>query len=106
MPLTYFCVTVPSGLPLIHPTFATQIKKQISTSTKTVLIMETNFVISPRVVNTINSLPAGEREVITTALAYELILGRDASELLSPFQGVVYAIIRSYVKQDTIRMRS
>ncbi|MDE5981679.1 MAG: hypothetical protein K2G92_01020 [Duncaniella sp.] len=68
--------------------------------------METNFVISPRVVNTINSLPAGEREVITTALAHELILGRDASELLSPFQGVVYAIIRSYVKQDTIRQQS
>lgn len=62
--------------------------------------METNFIITPRVVNTINSLPAGERELITTALAQELILGRNAMELLSPFQGVVYAIIRSYVKTD------
>jgi hypothetical protein len=65
--------------------------------------METNFVISPRVVNTIKSLPEGEREAITTALAHELILGRDASEMLSPFQGVIYAIIRSYVRSDTMR---
>ncbi len=33
--------------------------------------METTFVISPRVINTINSLPVEERLAVTSALAAE-----------------------------------
>lgn len=62
------------------------------------------MVITPHVVDTINSLPADERGAISSALAQEFILGRDPSETLTPFQTMVYAMIRSYVSRDTRRM--
>lgn len=61
------------------------------------------MVITPHVVNTINSLPADERGAISSALASEFILGIDPADSLTPFQVMVYAMIRSYVARDTRR---
>ncbi len=62
------------------------------------------MVITPRVVNTINSLPVAERGAISSALAQEFILGRDPAETLTPVQAMIYAMIRSYVTRDTRRL--
>ncbi|MCM1520997.1 MAG: hypothetical protein NC098_09445 [Lachnoclostridium sp.] len=64
--------------------------------------MKATFTISPRVINTITSLPAEDRDVITTALARELILGQEVDSQLSPMQAIVYAIVKHYVKQDSM----
>ncbi|MCM1521269.1 MAG: hypothetical protein NC039_01290 [Muribaculaceae bacterium] len=61
------------------------------------------FVISPRVVNTINSLPAEDRGPISRALSMDLILGESPEKTLTPVQCMVYAMIRFYVRQDTER---
>ena len=65
--------------------------------------MDTSIIISSHVVDTIKSLPESERAAIATALASELILGNDPDEMLSPFQAMLYSIIRYYVKRDTER---
>lgn len=67
--------------------------------------MTTSFIISPRVINTINSMTPDDRSVISQALGMEYILGEDPDEILSPMQKVIYAIIRFYVRQDTERCR-
>lgn len=64
--------------------------------------MEATLTITPRVINTITSLPAEDRDAITTALARELILGQEVDSLLSPMQAIVYAIVKHYVKQDSM----
>lgn len=64
--------------------------------------MEATVTITPRVINTITSLPAEDRDAITTALARELILGQEVDSLLSPMQAIVYAIVKHYVKQDSM----
>ncbi len=66
--------------------------------------LSATMVITPNVVNTINSLPASEQQAISSALAMEFILGRDPSESLTPFQVMVYSMIRSYVARDTRRL--
>lgn len=65
--------------------------------------MNGNIVISQHVINTIQALPESERTSITQALACDLILGQDPCEMLSPFQSILYSIIRYYVKKDTQR---
>ena len=65
--------------------------------------MKTAFVITPHVINTINSLSAEERVAITSALAVEMILGAEAAHSLSPMQSVIYAMIKQYVHRDTAR---
>ncbi|MDE6485803.1 MAG: hypothetical protein K2L14_10480 [Duncaniella sp.] len=65
--------------------------------------MTSAFTISPRVIHTISSLPVEDRDVITTALARELILGVDVTTSLSPIQAIVYAIVRQYVRQDSLQ---
>ncbi len=69
------------------------------------LIMEKSFYISPRVIDTINSLPESDRQAITLALSHEFILGNDPYNHLTPVQGMLYAMIRHYVEQDTERNR-
>lgn len=63
------------------------------------------FFISPRVIDTINSLPLVDRLPITNALSAELILGQDPTESLTPMQNILYAMIRFYITQDTDRNR-
>ncbi len=68
--------------------------------------METTFVITPHVINTINSLPQEERMAITLVLAVELILGAKASSELTPMQQVLYSMIKNYIERDTTRMQN
>ena len=65
--------------------------------------METKLVISPRVIDTLNSLPAHDREPISRALGMELFLGRTPEDTLTPMQCVIYAMIRQYVSQDSLK---
>lgn len=63
--------------------------------------MNQSVYFSPRVINTLKSLPENEREVITSALASEFILGVVPSDdSLTPFQNILYTMIRSYVERD------
>lgn len=63
--------------------------------------MTSPIFISPRVLNTINSLPMEDRIAVATAITGEMLLGGDASGELTPMQQLVYTIIRSYVRHDT-----
>lgn len=62
-----------------------------------------SILITPHVINTINSLHDEERTAIANTLAAELILGEKPEASLSPMQEMIYSIIRFYVKQDTIK---
>ncbi len=67
--------------------------------------MNQSIIITPQVINTINSLPAPEREIISNALASEMFLGT-ADLSLTPTQQLVYNIIRFNIERDTIRFNS
>lgn len=64
--------------------------------------MNSSLVISQHVMNTIRALPQEEREIISNALAREFLLGIDPESDLSPFQAMLYSVIRYYVKRDNI----
>lgn len=66
--------------------------------------MSQPFVISSRVLETINALPSEERVIISNALAGELLLGNNPVESLSPFHAMIYSMIRYYVKKDSDSM--
>ena len=68
--------------------------------------METAFVITPHVVNTLNSLPEQERVAVTSALAVELLLGTRCQGELSPMQEVIYTRLSHYVRRDTERFNA
>ncbi len=61
------------------------------------------YIISSRVVDTINRLPATDRGPIERALNAELLHGVPPEQSLTPVQCMVYAMIRFYVRQDTER---
>lgn len=65
--------------------------------------METAFVITPHVINTLNALPEQERLAVASALAVELLLGARCNGELTPMQEVIYAMISQYVHRDTQR---
>jgi hypothetical protein len=65
--------------------------------------MNSAIIITPHVINTIKALPEGERSAITNALAQEMILGRESHQSLSPYQEMLYSIIRFYVERDTMK---
>lgn len=73
---------------------------------KNILNMGTTFIITPHVINTINSLPVEERIAITAALAGEMILGTDSTSSLTPVQEIIFSMIRQYVRRDTERFAS
>lgn len=64
--------------------------------------MDRSIIITPHVINTLKSLPAEERVAITNALAEDMILGDDVTDL-SPYQQMIYSIIRFYVERDTAK---
>ncbi len=68
--------------------------------------MPTGFVITPHVLNTINSLPEQERLSIVCTLAGEMLLGIKREDGLTPMEKVIYAIIRRYIQRDTERAGS
>jgi len=65
--------------------------------------MSQQFVISSHVVDTIKALPREEREAVSRALACELFSGGDPDSFLTPFQAMIYSVIRYYVKRDSER---
>lgn len=65
--------------------------------------MNQAIIITPHVINTIKSLPERERSAITSALAEEMILGEASGTALSPYQRMLYSIIRFYVERDTMK---
>lgn len=60
---------------------------------------------SPRVIDTVSSLPARDRIPVSNALSMEFILGIDPTETLTPMQNIIYNMIKFYVHQDASRMR-
>lgn len=67
--------------------------------------MNSSVIISPRVIDTINSLSSADRAPISNALSMEFILGQNPEDTLTPTQSIIYAVIRFYVTQDTARHR-
>lgn len=65
--------------------------------------MNAPFFISPRVVNTLNSLPEEDRLALVSTIASELVLGCKSDKELTPLQQLAYTIIRQYVVRDTNR---
>lgn len=61
------------------------------------------YIISSRVIDTINRLPANDRRSIERALHAELLHGIPPEQSLTPLQCMIYAMIRFYVRQDTER---
>lgn len=61
------------------------------------------YIISNRVVDTINRLPDKDRLPISRALSANLLHGIPPESTLTPLQCIVYTMIRHYVKQDTER---
>lgn len=68
--------------------------------------MNRSIVLTPHVLNTINSLPEEERLAITCALAGEMILGTSIDKSLTPEQSMLYSIIRDYVRRDSYRLNN
>ncbi len=63
--------------------------------------MNESVYFSQRVISTIKSLPEVEREAISTALASEFLLGVAPDDnSLTPFQSIIYTMIRTYVEHD------
>lgn len=65
--------------------------------------MNASIIISPRVIDTINSLQPTDRAPISNAICMEFILGQNPEDTLTPMQNIIYAVIRFYVSQDTER---
>lgn len=65
--------------------------------------MENSIVISPRVIDTINSLSEADRNPITNALTMEFILGCNPDATLTPSQQIIYSVIRFYVTHDSAK---
>lgn len=66
--------------------------------------MATPVYFSPRVIDTVSSLPAKDRVPVSNALSMEFILGIDPTATLTPMQNIIYNMIKFYVRQDAARM--
>lgn len=62
-----------------------------------------SILISPRVINTINSLPEDERIAVVTAFVGDMIMGVKVEDSLTPIQTMLYAVIKSYVQRDSLQ---
>ena len=61
------------------------------------------ILITPHVINTINSLPEEERIAVASAFISDMIMGVNPENSLSSLQTMLYSIIKFQVQQDTIR---
>lgn len=68
--------------------------------------MATPVYFSPRVIDTVSSLPEQDRIPVSNALSMEFILGIDPTDTLTPIQNIIYNMIKSYVRHDAARMQS
>lgn len=73
-------------------------------SNQFVAIMNVSVFFSPRVINTINSLPEPDRKAVASALTGEFILGQGVSDKLTPLQSLAMVVLRQYVLRDTARL--
>lgn len=64
--------------------------------------MNQSIILSPRVINTIKSLPADDSVVLARALVDEMLFGAPTFEL-TPVQQIAFAMIRDYVIRDSRR---
>lgn len=67
-------------------------------------VMNQAIVLTPHVINTINSLPEEERVAVASAFVSEMIMGVNPDESLSPLQKMLYSVIKLYVQQDSIKL--
>ena len=67
-------------------------------------VMNQTIVLTPHVINTINSLPEDERVAVASAFVSEMIMGVNPDESLSPLQKMLYSVIKLYVQQDSIKL--
>ena len=67
------------------------------------LTKQQSILISPRVINTINSLPEDERIAVVTAFVGDMIMGVKVEDSLTPIQTMLYAVIKSYVQRDSYK---
>ncbi|MCM1293926.1 MAG: DUF6291 domain-containing protein [Bacteroides sp.] len=65
--------------------------------------MKTSFVLSSKVINTIQALPAEERAKISMALAGDMLLGQNPRDVLTAAQMIIYTFIRFSIDRDTQR---
>lgn len=70
------------------------------------MTMNTPIIFSPRVINTLQSLPAEDRKAVTMAVAYDLILGDASGSELSAVQHLAYTLIKEYVNRDTAKLNN
>lgn len=66
--------------------------------------MANSVYFSPRIIDTVSSLPAQDRMAVSNALSMEFILGIDPTDTLTPMQNIIYNMIKFYVRQDASRM--
>ncbi|MBR5551956.1 MAG: hypothetical protein IKV83_08580 [Muribaculaceae bacterium] len=67
------------------------------------LTKQQSILISPRVINTINSLPEDERIAVVSAFVGDMIMGVRVEDSLTPIQTMLYAVIKSYVQRDSLQ---
>ena len=60
-----------------------------------------SIVITPHVINTINSLPEDERVAVASAFVSDMIMGVNPEKSLSPLQTMVYSVIKFHVCRDS-----
>lgn len=68
--------------------------------------MNQSIIITPHVINTINSLPEEERLSIVSAIAGEMLMGVSVEKNLSPEQMLIYTIIKDYIRRDSFRAQA
>ena len=66
-------------------------------------LSDSSIIISPRVIRTLQGLPASERSIVSTAVAQYLFLGIDPKDTLSPYHNMIVAFILDSVRRDTHR---
>ena len=77
-------------------------------TTKNITAMKTlndSIVITPHVINTINSLPEEERVAVASAFISEMIMGVNPEDGLTPLQTMLYSVIRFYIQQDSVKYK-
>ncbi len=65
--------------------------------------MNNSVYFSSRVIDTVKALPESERSAISAALASEYILGVNPDDHLTPYQSILYTMIRAYVERDMLK---
>lgn len=65
--------------------------------------MSTTIVITPNLINRIKSLPKEEKKAIFNAFACDEIFKIEREVKLTPYQELIYAIVKDYIMRDSKR---